>query len=120
MAGNVLTVIMLKVSCALAVFNFILGFFLLNQGNTLHRGETEETDKLKQFADMEGSHTEEGKVPDDEAVQTVEVKLPADRTHEVKLPEGEDDRTHEMKLPAGEDYQTKEMKQPDDWSDPRE
>ena len=56
-------------------------FVLLNQGNTLHRGETEETDKLKQFADMEGSHTEKGKVPDDEAAQTVEVKLPADRTH---------------------------------------
>ena len=96
MAGNVLAIIMLKVSCALAVFNFLLGFVLLNQGNTLHRGETEETDKLKQFEDMEGSHTEEGKVPDDEAAQTVEVRVP-------KLPEGEDDRTNVMKLPEGED-----------------
>ena len=78
MAGNVLAVMMLKVSCALAVFIFFTWFFfLLNQGNALHRGETEKTDKVKQFADMEGSHTEEGKDPDDEAAQTVEVKLPA-------------------------------------------
>ena len=95
---------MLKVSCTLAAFIFLL----LNQGNTLHRGETEETDNLKQFADMEGSHTVEGKVPDDEAAQTVEVKLPAGeddtcRTDGVKLPAGEDDRTHE------ENYQQVKM-----------
>ena len=89
MAGNFLAVMMLKVSCALAVFIFSLG----NQGNTLYRGETDETDKLKQFANMDGSHTKGRKVPDDEAAQTVEVKLPA----------GEDDRTDEVKLPAGED-----------------
>ena len=62
----------LRISCV----QFFTCFFLLNQGNTLHRGETEETNKLKQFEDMEGSHIEEGKVPDDEAAQTVEVKLP--------------------------------------------
>eukprot|EP00731_Ephydatia_muelleri_P021560 Em0014g151a len=85
------------------------------ESNALHRGETEKTDKLKQFADMEGSHTEEGKVPDDEAAQTVEVKLPAgkdDRTDEAKLPAGEDDRTHEVKLPAGKDDRTHEVKLP--------
>ena len=72
MAGNVIAVIMLKVSCALAVFIFLLGFFfLLNQGNALRTEvKLKKTDKLKQFADMEGSHTEEGKVPDDEAAQT--------------------------------------------------
>ncbi|KAL5496926.1 hypothetical protein EMCRGX_G013304 [Ephydatia muelleri] len=57
---------------------------------------------------MEGSHTVEGKVPDDEAAQTVEVKLPAGeddtcRTDGVKLPAGEDDRTHE------ENYQQVKM-----------